>query len=262
MIGGLGFQNKPLLCGSSRSNNCYTLVGNVWTLSPSMNTGREFAGFSSYPSQNQSRRLIVTGGYGRSDYAKNAEVLTEKGWEILQEPRNFYGNCHVVLNSTTVMIIGPDITYFLNPERNAWVNGPTTLLPLREFHSCALIKKDSNSQEMNVIIAGGFHWSQNKSNWAWTYSVTAFVEIFNVASNTWRRGPDLPIPLAASQMVEGPDGGVAVIGGTLDDDVKTFSDSLYYLPHAGPGAVWTKMQQKLKIARANHVAFLVPDEYC
>ncbi len=40
IIGGLGFQNKQLLCSSSRSNNCYTLVGNLWTLSPSMNTGR------------------------------------------------------------------------------------------------------------------------------------------------------------------------------------------------------------------------------
>jgi hypothetical protein len=186
-------------------------------------------------------------------FLKNVEVLTELGWEILSKlPPALSYPCQVVLNSTTIMVInspGGD-TYFFNTESNVWVQGPAQTM-FRYSSNCAQIKKNSNSQEMSTIIAGGGNDNGPVST----------VVILDAGENAWRRGPDLPVLLGSSRMVEGPDGGAVVIGGSLDIGY-TYSNSLYYLPHAGPGAVWTKMDQKLKTARTQHVAFLVPDEYC
>ncbi len=111
--------------------------------------------------------------------------------------------------------------------------------------SCAFIKKDSNSQELSIIVAGGPGSS---------------VEILDVGSNAWRRGPGLPFPISDAQMVESQDGGVVLIGGVRNSIHP--STSLFQLPHAGPGAVWTTMKQELKEGRFSILAFLVPDSYC
>jgi hypothetical protein len=36
-------------------------------------------------------------------------------------------------------------------------------------------------------------------------------------------------------------------------------DTLFQLPHAGEDAVWTEMEQMLKLGRELHTAFMVPD---
>ncbi len=96
---------------------------------------------------------------------------------------------------------------------------------------------------LSIIAAGGYGLSS--------------VEILDEASNNWRAGPQLPINILASQMIEDPNGGVILVGGISDLTIN--EDSLYQLQHGGVGAVWTKMEQKLKIGRYWHVAFLVPD---
>ncbi len=83
------------------------------------------------------------------------------------------------------------------------------------------------------------------------------VEILDQASNEWKDGPPLPTSMYSSRMVEDPNGGVILVGGI--SDLNGFEDSLYRLPHGGAGAVWIKMDQKLKIGRYWHVAILVPD---
>jgi hypothetical protein len=60
-------------------------------------------------------------------------------------------------------------------------------------------------------------------------------------------------------MVEDSKGGVILIGGF--SRASQYSDTtLYHLPHGGPDAVWTKMEQKLKTNRYTHSAFLVTDK--
>jgi hypothetical protein len=67
-IGGLGFQNKPLICAGQNetvyTKSCNTLEGNLWTPSASMINARILSGVSAFPYQNKSRKLIATGGYG------------------------------------------------------------------------------------------------------------------------------------------------------------------------------------------------------
>ena len=99
---------------------------------------------------------------------------------------------------------------------------------------------------MSIIVAGGYDGSSIKSS----------VEILNEGSNEWQTGPELPLSIVWSQMVEDPNGGVVLIGG---ESKAASLDTLYQLPHGGQDAVWTKMEQKLKTGRFYHTAFLIPD---
>ena len=50
-------------------------------------------------------------------------------------------------------------------------------------------------------------------------------------SNSWRKGPRLPVGLSRSSLVEDPEGGVIVVGGKLPDGEA--SVALYKLAHTG-----------------------------
>ena len=58
-------------------------------------------------------------------------------------------------------------------------------------------------------------------------------------------------------MVEDPYGGVVLVGGFSSSGVAL--STLHRLPHGGKEAVWTKMEQTLKIARKEHTSFAIPD---
>ena len=102
---------------------------------------------------------------------------------------------------------------------------------------------------MSIIVAGGYDDSSYLSS----------VEILDEGSNEWQTGPELPFAIYDSHMVEDQNGGVILIGGE-SSSVGTL-DTLYQLPHGGQDAVWTKMEQKMKIGRHRHTAFLVPDNF-
>jgi hypothetical protein len=164
-----------------------------------------------------------------------------------------YLHCSVLVNSTTLMVIGGiqnDVvvsnTFYFNLDQKMWNVGPA-LNTARCQQSCGRIRKDSSSPELSLIVAGG------SKNPGWLSSV----EILDQASNAWRAGAQLPFGISASKMIENPNGGVILVGGT--SDLNLFEDFLYQLPHGGAGAVWIRMEQKLKIRRFFHVAFLVQD---
>jgi hypothetical protein len=82
------------------------------------------------------------------------------------------------------------------------------------------------------------------------------VEILDEGSNEWHTGPELPVAIDESQMVEDENGGVVLIGGRSSVD---YLNTLYELPHGGQDVVWTEMEQKMKTGRYAHTAILVPD---
>ncbi len=254
-IGGLGFKGNPIVCGGRQndvpSNKCYSLENNKWVSSASMNSQRS----SAAAVQLKDGKLLVTGGYRSSAFLNSAEMLTEEGWEsnIPALPVTIYGHCMVTVNSTTVMVIGgvqnnpySGKTFYFTFGEESWTEGPE-LKNKRGVHSCGKIRRNKESQEMSIIVAGG----------ADGYSRPSLVEILDEDSNEWQTGPELPFGIDYSQMVEDQNGGVVFIGG------GTFSisnlDTLYQLPHGGQDAVWTKMEQKLKTGRHCHTAFMVPD---
>jgi hypothetical protein len=250
-IGGIGFKENPIICSGFQntfySNKCYSLENNEWASFPSMNSARSFAAAD----QLQDRKLLVTGGL----ISDTAEMLTEEGWEskIPSLPFIINFHCMVTVNSTTVMVIGGNqnelisakVFYFTFGDAS-WTEGPE-MKHKRAYQSCGRIRSDINSQETSIIVAGGLNGS---------YPLTS-VEILDEGSNRWQKGHALPLGIYLSQMVEDPNGGVVLIGGSSSSTVHL--DTLYHLPHGGLDAVWTKMEQKLKIGRWQHTAFLVPD---
>jgi hypothetical protein len=231
------------------SNKCYYLENNKWVSSASMNSVRS----SAAAAQLKDGNFLVTGGYDGS-YLNSAEMLTEEGWEsnIPSLPVTIHRHCMVTVNSTTVMAIGGEQNhqysgksfYFTFGEERC-TEGPD-LKNKRDSHSCGKIRRNKESQEMSIIVAGGEY-----------DSLLSSVEILDEGSNDWQTGPELPFGIDLSQMVEDQNGGVVLIGGLTSSFVNL--NTLYQLPHGGQDAVWTKMEQKLKTQRREHTAFLVPD---
>ena len=254
-IGGLGLNRKPIICGGAQNNTdsdkCYSLENREWVSSASMNSLR----FYTAAVQWQDDKLLVTGGYSLSVSLNNAEMLTEEGWKRKQPslPVGMSYHCMITVNSTTLMVVGgiqngliSGNTFFFNFRGESWIEGPE-LNYKRIYHSCGIVRRGIDSQEMSVIVAGGHDG----------LSYLSSVEILDEDSNEWQTGPELPLGIQLSQMVRDPNGGVVLVGG--DSPSKGYLDTLYQLPHGGREAEWTKMQQKLKIGRQQHTAFLVPD---
>jgi hypothetical protein len=218
-----------------------------------MNSVRIFAAAA----QLQDGNLLVTGGYdGSGSYLNSAEILTEEGWErnTPSLPVTITRHCMVTVNSTTVMAIGvrqngqrSGKTFYFTLGEDSWTEGPE-LKNEREDHSCGKIRRNKESQEMSIIVVGGY---------AGGSSYLSSVEILHEDTNEWQTGPELPFGINGSQMVEDQNGGVVLIGGESSsvNNFKTF----HQLPHGGQDAVWTKMEQKMKTGRNQHTAFLVPD---
>ncbi len=257
-IGGLGFKGNPIICGGwpndVRSNKCFSLENNEWVSSASMNSVRRYAAAA----QLQDGKILVTGGIGESGSLNSAEMLTEAGWEsnISSLPVTINYHCIVTVNLTTVMVIGGEQnghifiysgkTFYFTFGEQSWTEGPE-LKNKRSYHSCGKIKRDKESQEMSIIVAGGGDGS----------SALSSVEILDEGSNEWQTGPELPFGIYDSQMVEDQNGGVVLVGGYSSSVADL--DTLYQLPHGGRDAVWTKMEQKMKTGKFAHSAILVPD---
>jgi hypothetical protein len=253
-IGGLRFKENPIICGGtqngSHSNKCYSLENNEWVSYVSMNSVRAKAAAA----QLQDGKLLVTGGYVGNfdlDALNSAEMLTEEGWDskIPSLPVTIYGHCMVTVNSTTVMVIGgyqnvqySGKTFVFTSVKESWIEGPE-LKYKRSWHSCGKIRRNKESQEMSIIVAGGYDEPSYLSS----------VEILEEGANDWQAGPDLPLAIGSFQMVQDQNGGAVVIG------LSSSKVSLYQLPHGGQDAVWTKMEQKLKTGRYIHTTILIPD---
>jgi hypothetical protein len=255
-IGGLGFKGNPILCGGEQnvvpSNKCYSLENNEWVSLASLNSVRVAA----VAAQLKDGKLLVTGGYdGSYSHLNSAEMLTEEGREsnIPSLPVTIAAHCMVTVNSTTVWVIGgyqngqiSRRTFYFTFGEESWTEGPE-LKKKRGWHSCGKIRRNKESQEMSIIVAGGLDGS----------SILSSVEILDEGSNEWQTGPELQFGIDLSQMVEDKNGGVVLIGGRSSS--IGYLDTLYQLPHGGHDAVWTKMEQKMKTRRHKHSAFLVPD---
>ncbi len=229
------------------------MENNEWVSTVSMNSPRKEAAAALL----QNGKLLVTGGYiGSSGSLNSAEMLTEEGWEskIPSLPVTIAAHCMVTVNSTTVMVIGggqngsyTGKTFYFNFGEENWKEGPE-LKNKRAHHSCGKIRRDKESREMSIIVAGG------------SYSFSSYlssVEILDEGSNEWQTGPHLIISLCYAQMVEDQNGGVVLIGGQKSS--VDYLDTLFHLPHLGQGAKWTSMDQKLNKRKTKHTAFLVPD---
>ena len=257
-IGGLTSNRHPIICGGSEEehqliSSCSIFENGSWNSSTTIVRPREFAAASLSPYPNENHSLLVTGGLDGNIKFNTMAVLSDSGWQELpiSLPVTVFGHCMVLLNLTTVMLIGgrqddslysPD-TFYFNTENEKWVAGPK-LISSRYHHSCGMLRNSQSSQE-SVIVAAG-------NNGLWP--LMASVEILDVGASEWRTGPSLPFGIREASMVEDPSGGVLLIGGYNG----TYMNTIYQL--SDENSEWNLMPQKLKVGRSWATAFLVPEE--
>ncbi len=63
-------------------------------------------------------------------------------------------------------------------------------MKFRYFHSCAHIHSDGTGLQFSIIVAGGY--------------ILQTVEILDQAADAWHNGPQLPIKISESAIVEDP----------------------------------------------------------
>jgi hypothetical protein len=150
-MGGLGTDEKPIICGGytstspSTRSECYTLDSS-WTALPSMKSPTYIGQFAPSPFANKSHHLVSSGGHSGKASLNRVDVLTQQGWEGLPAlPEAIYHQCMILVNSTTLMIIGGSNgkylakTYIFHSWSQNWVSGPD-LNTARYAHSCAKIR--------------------------------------------------------------------------------------------------------------------------
>ncbi len=195
------------------------MENNEWISSAGMNSVRIYAAAA----QLQNGSLFVTGGFNEEGQTNSAEMLAEEGWEskIPFLPATISEHCMVTVNSTTVMAIGGYLnsdylekTFYFTFGEGSWTEGPR-LNYRRRYCSCGRIRRDKDSQEMSIIVAGGYDNSLS-------YILPA--EILDEGSNEWRVGPELPYGIVYSQLVEDQSGGVILIGGYSSSVQKSLID--------------------------------------
>ena len=187
-VGGLGPDEKPIVCGGGEagdySNECYFYVNKTWSSFPSMSERRYYSAISQSPYPDKSHFFLVTGGFSDIGYPSNTgEVLTQNGWlkVSVNLPTVMARHCVVLVNDTTVMLIGGrksqdgflKETYLFNSENEIWSEGPT-LMSKRDSHTCAKIKKSRQSSQYSIIVAGGYNGGEMSS-----------VEILEEGASEW-----------------------------------------------------------------------------
>ena len=252
-VGGLIHQDYFLMCGGyPDTNQCYSYIHDSWQAT-SLAENRTYAAAAPSPFPEDPFSLVIVGGKTNSSIYLSNDIWIENMPDLVK----LNHHCVVKINSTTIMVIGgyhndkrSNKTYILDITKNVWEEGPP-LKQERDCFSCGRIKSDMNSSGFSIIVAGG---------WTGTSRLTS-TEVFDAANGTWRPGPELPLPLCCFPMVEDADGGVVVVGGegTRGDGTVIWHDTIFRLPHAGQNGTWVELPQKLNIARARHVAFMVPN---
>ena len=104
--------------------------------------------------------------------------------ELAPIPALLKGHCAVLLNNTTLMVIGGykfpislSATYFFDLDTNTWSSGPS-LMDERSYHTCNLITDCEGSQHVVVVGGTGTGFGDYRKS----------VEIYDVSVGTWSTG--------------------------------------------------------------------------
>jgi len=180
---------KIMSCGGSNRNyaklsSCHMLDGSTWREQPSMKYVRWGAAASM-----SNEGWMVTGGYD-SGYreVKETEIFADGSWkEGVRLPWAFSGHCQVTSKSGVIVAgynrdtavdsedhgsVGSLIVGRL--EAGQWKTLSSKYTRMRYYHSCELIGEEK------LLIMGGNHY-RNTMN------------IFDLKSNTWKKGPKIPV---------------------------------------------------------------------
>lgn len=188
-IGGLGYNNEPIICGGFNETNdiyqsCNAYVNNQWKPYAFGLTNPRARGFVSFNPLRTNGRIITAGGYPL-DTGYNFDYLTPTGWRKgpVSLPTSSGFGCMVTINSSTILVIDEQVTFF-NIDTNKLTSGPQVLTP-RYYASCGRVK-DPVTGIVSVIVGGGYSGA---------FTILKTTEILNLKTNKWSPGPNLPVGL-------------------------------------------------------------------
>ena len=162
--------------------------------------------------------------------------------------------CMVKLNHSMVALTGGynkddvfDMVSYYNQETGKWFNGPQMPSPKYD-HGCATMV--INGSDYLVLAGGTGYYATNSDS----------VEILNLSTNQWTKGPKLPGYRYGLKLVQtSPLDGVYAIGGISPDG---FSDKVLQMHCSKPGLMesceW-KVKQQLLNPRAYFLALPIPN---
>ena len=258
------FQNYPTICGGKDENwktlkSCYKMVDrNNWKRIADLNIER-----SKFSSSANKNGLFVAGGQdGSGKFRNELEFLsTLKSFKFENKAKipneGLVGSCMVSLDENTLFLVGGFLPGF-RVTQNAWsydfnTNRWIGAKPMqigRAHHSCSLVKREID-EDFKIMVVGGSIDNGGSTN---------TVEIYDPKKKVWETGPQLPIPVVYSQLIEDEiRGGVLLIGGRTSDSggsIVRLSD-IYHLGHDMTD--WKKLGRKMKIERESHVALMLPE---
>jgi len=104
-------------------------------------------------------------------------------------------------------------------------------------------------QKSYVVVAGGKH--------SFKFTALKSTEILDLQRMVWLVGPEMPMAVYDSQMVQCVEGGVLLIGGA-DVNGSAFSEMFHLPTKEGP---WYELPKKLSVARKNHIAITLPTSF-
>ena len=197
------------------------------------------------------KSFFVTGGL-TATITNTSEIFTEAGWQYVTPslPVAIAHHCMTLINSTSAIVMGgfheyyghqSKKSYVYNSVSKEWNEGPS-LNEERHAPVCGRIRSNGQSFRTSVIVVGGMNLTS--------------VEVLDYGASDWKKGPELPIPIGHSALIEDENNGIYLIGGY--SIVEGYLDKIFYLAHAE--ANWQELPQKLQTKRYYHTAFFVPDE--
>ena len=239
---GIFFKGKPMVC---EENNCatYSFKDEEWTLGPNPIWERDGARAAIVGDDDM---LWLTGGRGQPTSELLVGGLFRPGPEL---PMDNFLHCLVRVNETHYLMIGgrtngrtTDKVFFYDWPNQQWTEAQSMAVP-RDLHSCALLT-DTNS-----VIAMGGHINKDLSS----------SEIFDLGTETWSTGPELPggSIFAGSQAVPYM-GSVLLFGGARKNDIR--DQEFHQLDLMS--MEWVKRPELMQKGRLDFIGFEIPQGTC
>jgi len=202
-------------------SSCHSLHEGVWSPEPDMREKRGWAAASTTPSG-----MLVTGGWDGFGYLSSTELYNGEWLAGPDLPRPLNGHCQVTVGTAVVVTGGYNdgegwlsSAFLLDIEVGVWVRLPG-MEEKREAHACAELNGE-------ILVMGGYNGGGGGYNGSG--GGMSSMEIFNLSTREWRRGPSLP---------SGVKYGLATIHNNTIYLVETVSESSLVFSLSGLDAEW------------------------
>ena len=251
----------PFFCGGGGGNDgadpkdeCYTLWKREFIHVNSMKTPKNTFGANLI----MNGSMVLVGGRDKTKQKQELNgfemVSLTDTEELTPLPDEVGEPCIVQALETSFMAIGgwngeySSSTFIFDMIEKKWSSGPS-LINGRTVAACARIEI---GQVYYIVVAGGESIG---------YVETDLVEILDLSKmDAWVQGPSMPKGSSWLSSVTNDKGtGMIISGGQTQAGVL---DDIYELDcsHSIEDCKWTKLEQKLKYARAGHISMLIPDD--